>query len=75
LTDDALFIVSAKRILKNPKGLYTYLLDVIHGGGDDGWEDTIERSWMYILGCNDIPMSSRCAEINGIERDCQCFDS
>jgi hypothetical protein len=73
LSEDALFIASANRIKRNPHAVYTHLVTSLERR-DRALEESIAKSWLFMLGCNDFSMASRCDDANASLSDCQCID-
>lgn len=73
LSADALFIASARRLRRNPVAVYTHLLNALEGNNAD-LEKSMAKAWLFMLGCNDISIASRCRGVDAKVADCQCMD-
>ena len=53
--------------------MYTNLLIALEEH-DRVLEESVSKSWLYMLGCNDVTMASRCRGPDAKAVDCQCID-
>jgi hypothetical protein len=66
-------MASASRIKRNSHAVYTHLVTALEGR-DQALEESVARSWLFMLGCNDISMASRCQDASTTVSECQCLD-